>query len=76
MKRGILYSDVVNTVSKTYAKEILTPDFGENLDKLLLELRGKLFGIINGLDYEEFNPETDQMLPQELSPLTLLKTEP
>lgn len=67
MKRGILYSDIVNTVSKSYSKEILTPDFGENLDKLLLELRGKLFGIINGLDYEEFNPETDQMLPKNFN---------
>lgn len=62
MKRGILYADVVNTVSKTYSKEILTEEYGENLNKLLLEVRGKLFGIINGLDYEEFNPETDQLL--------------
>lgn len=64
MKRGILYSDVVNTVSKTYAKEILTEDFGEGLNKLLLELRGKLFGIVNGLDYEEFNPKTDTLIAQ------------
>lgn len=62
MKRGILYSDAVNTVSKTYSKEILTPDFGQGLDKLLLELRGKLFGIINGLDYDEFNPSTDSLI--------------
>ncbi|MFC1621862.1 glycogen synthase [Patescibacteria group bacterium] len=64
MKRGILYSDVVNAVSKTYAKEILTPEFGEGLDRLLLELRGKLFGIINGLDYDEYNPKTDNLLAQ------------
>ena len=62
MKRGIMYSDVVNTVSKTYAKEILTEEFGESLNKLLLELRGKLFGIINGLDYDEFNPMTDDLI--------------
>lgn len=62
MKRGIMYADIVNTVSKTYAKEILTPEYGEGLDKLLLELRGKLFGIVNGLDYDEFNPATDQLL--------------
>ena len=67
MKRGILYADVINTVSKTYAKEILTPEFGENLDKLLKELRGKLFGIVNGLDYDEFNPETDQMLARNFN---------
>jgi len=62
MKRGIMYSDIVNTVSKTYAKEILTSEYGENLNKLLLELRGKLFGIINGLDYDEFDPAKDQLL--------------
>src|SRR3989338_5165940 len=42
MRRGILYSDAVNTVSKTYSKEILSPEFGQGLDKLLLELRSKL----------------------------------
>ena len=62
MKRGILYADVVNTVSKTYAKEIITPEFGEGLDKLLLELRGKLFGIVNGLDYDEFDPSKDSLI--------------
>jgi starch synthase len=59
MRRGILYSDLINTVSTTYSKEILTPEFGEGLDKLLLELKGKLFGIVNGLDYKEMNPMTD-----------------
>jgi starch synthase len=59
MRRGILYSDLINTVSKTYSREILTPEFGEGLDKLLLELRGKMFGIINGIDYSEMNPLTD-----------------
>ncbi len=62
MRRGILYSDVVNTVSETYAREILTPQFGEGLDKLLSEVRGKLFGIVNGIDYKEFNPATDKFL--------------
>jgi len=62
MKRGILYSDVVNTVSKTYSREILTPDFGEGLDKLLLELKSKVFGIVNGIDYDEFNPSTDNLI--------------
>jgi len=62
MRRGILYSDAVNTVSKTYSKEILSPEFGQGLDKLLLELRSKLYGIVNGLDYEEFNPETDKLI--------------
>ncbi|MBN1162550.1 glycogen synthase [Patescibacteria group bacterium] len=62
LKRGILYSDALNTVSKTYAKEILTPEFGEGLDKLLMELKGRLFGIINGIDYDELNPATDTLV--------------
>jgi starch synthase len=62
MKRGILYSDVVNTVSKTYAKEILSPELGEGLDKLLQELKGKIFGIVNGIDYNEKNPATDSII--------------
>lgn len=62
MRRGILYNDAVNTVSKTYSREILTPEYGEGLDPLLMELRSKLFGIVNGLDYEEFNPATDLLV--------------
>jgi len=62
MRRGILYADAVNTVSKTYSHEILTPEFGEGLDKLLLELKSKLFGIVNGIDYEEMDPEKDALL--------------
>jgi starch synthase len=62
MKRGILYADAVNTVSKSYAREILTPEFGEGLDKILLALKSKLFGIVNGVDYEEFDPTNDSMI--------------
>ncbi len=62
MRRGILYNDAVNTVSRTYSREILTPEYGEGLDKLLLEVKGKVFGIVNGLDYEEFNPATDNLI--------------
>jgi len=61
-KRGIIYSDIVNTVSETYSREILTEEFGEGLHQLLRELKSKLFGIVNGLDYEAFNPETDSLL--------------
>lgn len=59
MRRGILYSDVVTTVSETYAHEILTPEFGAGLDRLLRELRTKLFGVVNGLDSRVFDPATD-----------------
>ncbi len=62
LRRAIIYSEVVNTVSKTYAKEILRPEFGEGLEKLLLEVRTKLFGILNGIDYQEYNPATDKLL--------------
>jgi starch synthase len=62
MKRGILHADAVNTVSQSYAREVLTPDFGEGLDKILLALKSKFFGIVNGIDYEEFNPATDTMI--------------
>lgn len=64
LRRGILYSDAVNTVSKTYSREILTPEFGEGLDRLLLEVKSKLFGIVNGLDYDEYNPATDKLIEQ------------
>lgn len=61
-KRGIIYADIVNTVSETYSREILTEEFGKGLHSLLLELRSKLFGIVNGLDYASFNPATDNLL--------------
>lgn len=64
MRRGIMYADVVNTVSKTYSKEILTAEYGEGLDKVLLEVREKLFGIVNGIDYEAYNPATDRLIEQ------------
>jgi starch synthase len=57
--RGLYFSDVVNTVSNRYAEEILTPEYGEKMDPLLRVFRGKLHGIINGIDYEVFNPSTD-----------------
>lgn len=62
LRRGIIYSDLITTVSETYAREILTPEFGETLENLLLEVRSKLFGVTNGIDYDEFNPATDPNL--------------
>ena len=59
MGRGIYYADIINTVSETYAQEILTPQLGEGLDPLLRERRDRLFGVLNGIDWDEFNPETD-----------------
>jgi len=57
--RGLYFADVVNTVSNRYAEEILTPEYGEKMDPLLRVFRGKLHGIINGIDYEAFNPLAD-----------------
>lgn len=62
MRRGIIHADLVNTVSPTYAREILTTEYGELLDELLKEVRTKLYGILNGIDYNEFNPASDKII--------------
>lgn len=62
MRRGIMHADAITTVSRTYAKEIMTPEYGELLDGLLRERRGHVYGILNGIDYSDFNPETDPYL--------------
>lgn len=58
-KRGIIHADAINTVSETYREEILTDAFGEALDRLLKRKRQVVFGIVNGIDYQDFNPLTD-----------------
>ncbi|MCI8635348.1 MAG: glycogen synthase GlgA [Eubacterium sp.] len=63
LKGGIVYSDIVTTVSKSYAMEIMTPEGGEGLDGVLRYYNQKLFGILNGLDYREFNPRMDPRIP-------------
>ena len=62
MRRGIMYSDKINTVSPTYSREIMTKDYGELLDDLLQEKRAHVSGVLNGIDYESLNPETDANL--------------
>ncbi len=64
MGRGIFFADIVNTVSETYANEILTPEYGEGYDWLLKERRDHLYGILNGVDYEVNNPATDPRIFQ------------
>jgi starch synthase len=64
MQRGIIYSDLVTTVSPTYAKEILTNENGEGLNQLLKDVRPKLIGILNGLDYDDYDPLTDVNIHQ------------
>ena len=62
LKGGIVYADAITTVSETYAKEIMTVEGGEGLHGLLSARRNDLYGIVNGLDYDVFNPETDKLI--------------
>ena len=63
LKGAIQLADRVNTVSETYAREILDPYFSYGLDKILNVEQGKLRGILNGIDVDKFNPKTDTMIP-------------
>ena len=67
MALGILGADVVSTVSETYAKEILTPEFGAGLDPLLRRRQADLYGIVNGIDPEAFDPATDPHIAARFS---------
>jgi starch synthase len=67
MAQGIVHADAINTVSETYAREILTAEFGAGLDGLLRRRQDDLFGIVNGIDYDEFNPATDPRIPSHFS---------
>lgn len=62
MKGAIECADKITTVSPTYSKEILEPYYSHGLDKILAARQGKLSGIVNGIDTEVYNPETDPML--------------
>lgn len=62
LKGGLVYSDYITTVSETYANEIQTPYYGEGLDGLLSARHYDMQGIVNGIDYEIYNPETDQKI--------------
>jgi len=67
LQAGIHNADVLTTVSPTYAEEIQTPEFGCGLDALLREREQDLFGVLNGMDYEVWNPETDLHIPANYS---------
>ena len=71
MSQGILLADIVTTVSPTYASEILTPQYGEGLEQLLNYRRNELHGIVNGIDYDEYNPATDPYLERNYDSTTI-----
>ncbi len=67
MKGGLVYSSVITTVSENYAEEIKMPYYGEDLDGLLRARSHDLHGILNGIDYNEYNPKKDSMIYQTFS---------
>jgi len=67
LKGGLLFSDIINTVSPTYSREIRTEEFGFGLEGVLNDRGDSLFGILNGLDYSIWNPETDGFILKKFS---------
>jgi starch synthase len=67
LKEGIVHAHGVSTVSPTYAREIATPEGGHGLDAVIRMRGAAVAGILNGVDYEEWNPETDRHLPARFS---------
>jgi starch synthase len=65
MAHGILFADTISTVSESYAREILTPEYGEKLHTLLNDRKDRIHGILNGVDYDLMNPASDPYLPQK-----------
>lgn len=67
LKTAILTSDILNTVSNTYAQELLTPEYGEGVENFLSQRQNDFYGIVNGIDYSVWNPEKDFILPYHFS---------
>ncbi len=67
LKAGIVWADAITTVSPTYAREIQTPEYGHGLDGVLRDRADKITGILNGVDYTEWNPEEDPYLTSHFS---------
>jgi starch synthase len=71
LKAGLISADIITTVSNTYAREILTPEFGFGLDGVLRARKDALFGVLNGIDCSEWDPASDRMLPANYSSAVL-----
>ena len=67
LKGGIVGADAVTTVSPTYSREIQTPEFGCGLEGVLRTRAEQLHGILNGVDYQDWSPETDSLIPAKFS---------
>ena len=67
MKAALSFADVINTVSETYAKELLTPEYSSGMDYMLQYRSHDFYGILNGIDYSEWDPETDKYLKHKYS---------
>ncbi|MEO0128135.1 MAG: glycogen synthase GlgA [candidate division WOR-3 bacterium] len=67
LKAGLIYSDIITTVSPTYAKEIQTHEFGFGLEGVLQKYNQKLFGILNGIDYKIWDPQNDKYIYEKFS---------
>jgi starch synthase len=67
MKAGLVFADLLSTVSETYSREIQTREYGERLEGVLAKRREDLFGVLNGIDYEEWNPATDTLIAASYS---------
>lgn len=68
LKTGISFADIINTVSNTYAQELLTPEFSYGMDHILNYRGHDFYGILNGVDYNIWNPSTDKHIPFNYSP--------
>lgn len=73
LKGGIVYSDLITTVSETYAREIKTEFYGEGLNGLISARDNSLIGIVNGIDYEEYDPETDSYIEKNYNSINFRK---
>jgi starch synthase len=71
LKGGMMFADLINTVSPTYAKEIQTKEFGFGLEGVLNKRRNDVYGILNGLDYSIWNPKTDKFIAKNYTPSSL-----
>lgn len=73
LKAGIISADIITTVSDSYAKEITTPEYGFSMDGILRKRAGSLFGIVNGIDYNEWNPAKDIYIPSRYSRTSIVR---